>query len=379
MNRAKRTETVALFAQSVYLLFSAMYICKETLEHAILSSGDAGHHHHHSPGQEGIRASGYVHSAVPKENAYHGIPARLRYPSTFLCLSFIALSLSSVLLKSNAKILDASGMYIPSLRQLYRLFSFTPTTVPGNSIPLRPSSSLLLSNPYTVFPLFCTFFLFSLSTFPITQDSQRAADMLIAGIEAFGTFYLAWPACQALGKVLLQTAPERSSGAKSLGIGRQDRETLTVAKGTMEALLRAMKEIERHPQVLHLPAPHIWQLSPPSTYSAEVAMWGGKVKLDEDSGFRAGSRLGASGHANGHGHARMLSHSPSFARLRGGGGSGGSGVKVGSGKVIVTVELHVSKELEDVECLELTRWAWQRCVNALGQGDEGVTVGIVRG
>ena len=56
---AKRTETVALFAQAVYLLFSAVYICKETLEHALLSAGDAGHHHHHSPGQD-LSSSGYA-------------------------------------------------------------------------------------------------------------------------------------------------------------------------------------------------------------------------------------------------------------------------------------------------------------------------------
>ena len=52
----------------------------------------------------------------------------------------------------------------------------------------------------------------------------------------------------------------------------------------------------------------------------------------------------------------------------------------GSGpNLIVTIQLHVDKNLEDVECLELTRWAWERCVKALGQGEEGVTVGIVRG
>ena len=57
---AKRIETVALFAQAVYLLFSAVYICKETLEHALLSAGDAGHHHHHAPGQSFELDSGYV-------------------------------------------------------------------------------------------------------------------------------------------------------------------------------------------------------------------------------------------------------------------------------------------------------------------------------
>ena len=35
-----------MFAQSVYLMFSSMYVCKETVEHLLLSVGE-GHHHHH--------------------------------------------------------------------------------------------------------------------------------------------------------------------------------------------------------------------------------------------------------------------------------------------------------------------------------------------
>ncbi len=38
-------ETVALFAQVVYLMFSAVYVFKETVEHILLSAGE-GHHHH---------------------------------------------------------------------------------------------------------------------------------------------------------------------------------------------------------------------------------------------------------------------------------------------------------------------------------------------
>ncbi len=34
------------FAQSVYLIFTSVYVCKETVEHILLSSGE-GHHHHH--------------------------------------------------------------------------------------------------------------------------------------------------------------------------------------------------------------------------------------------------------------------------------------------------------------------------------------------
>ena len=44
--RNARIETVAMFAQCVYLAFSSVYVCKETVEHLLLSAGE-GHHHHH--------------------------------------------------------------------------------------------------------------------------------------------------------------------------------------------------------------------------------------------------------------------------------------------------------------------------------------------
>jgi hypothetical protein len=34
-----------MFAQVVYLGFSSVYVCKETVEHLLLSAG-GGHHHH---------------------------------------------------------------------------------------------------------------------------------------------------------------------------------------------------------------------------------------------------------------------------------------------------------------------------------------------
>jgi len=75
--------------------------------------------------------------------------------------------------------------------------------------------------------------------------------------------------------------------------------------------------------VLHLPAPHIWQLTP--------------------------------------------AH---------GGRCTGQGL-------VVTLEVHVRRDLLDGEVLELTRWVWERCVRVLGEGPGGrdveVTVGVVRG
>lgn len=53
-------ETVLMFAQAVYLMFSSVYVCKETVEHLLLSAGgEEGHHHHH--GDENESLAGLVH------------------------------------------------------------------------------------------------------------------------------------------------------------------------------------------------------------------------------------------------------------------------------------------------------------------------------
>lgn len=84
--------------------------------------------------------------------------------------------------------------------------------------------------------------------------------------------------------------------------------------------------------MLHLPAPHIWQLAPASSGPSPDA------------------------------------------------GTVGAGPAL-----VVTVEVHVRKDMDDAGVLELTRWSWERCAVALragrARGEEGVevTVGVVRG
>lgn len=99
----------------------------------------------------------------------------------------------------------------------------------------------------------------------------------------------------------------------------------------ISVLIRSLCQIERHPLVLHLPAPHMWELTP-----SPVA---------NDFSDPA------------------------------------------SNKLVVTIELHVRKDLDDNEVISLTRWAHDRVRLALNLGsrskdhDESseVTVGIVRG
>ena len=111
-------------------------------------------------------------------------------------------------------------------------------------------------------------------------------------------------------------------------------------------LILFITKVERHPQVLHLPAPHIWQLTPTLASSSPTP------------------------HSSGLALASPKSRAPSES-------------------LVVTLELHVREDLGDDDVLTLTRWAWERCVTALWNlkdfremGEEGgpeVTVGVVRG
>jgi hypothetical protein len=49
-----------MFAQSVYLMFSSVYVCKETVEHLLLSAGEGQGHHHHKGDEDGLLLSGLV-------------------------------------------------------------------------------------------------------------------------------------------------------------------------------------------------------------------------------------------------------------------------------------------------------------------------------
>ncbi|KAJ3514819.1 hypothetical protein NLJ89_g2153 [Agrocybe chaxingu] len=285
-----RLETVVMFAQAVYLMFSAVYVCKETVEHVLLSLGGGHHHHHGGDEEDGI-----------------GID----FPIFMSFFTFVSLFATAFFFDNHSKLVNITGNRIPSLNSLLRSI-WSPSRL-AHDPPPTTVLARLLSNPFVASPLFFCVAILSVALF-IPYAQHPIADLILAAVIAFVTFKIAYRACVVLGTVLLQTSPPRG-----------------MASGKMEAFLRAMREVERHPQVVHLPAPH--------------------------------------GLANGHGVYREKEREKE--------------------SLVVTLELHVKEDLGDDDVLKLTRWAWERVVSAIGslkdfreEGEEGgpeVTIGVVRG
>ncbi|KIY53873.1 hypothetical protein FISHEDRAFT_63224 [Fistulina hepatica ATCC 64428] len=291
-----RIWTVAMFAQAVYLMFASVY-------HLLLSTGDAdeGHHHHHvvDDGDD---------SAL-----------QIDFPLFLIFLTLFTVSTTGLLFNNHSKLINIVGNRIPHPQSLLHRKSSQSSEVPPDS-----TIGLIVSNPYVLLPLMFSIGILFVALF-VDPSVHMMCDLVIAMMIAGSTFHVAYAASVTLGSVLLQTSPARG-----------------LPGGKMEAFLRAMREgrpciqVERHPQVLHLPAPHIWQLTP--TLAGKSIPPGGEYYAD-----------------------------PEYSEL------------------VVTMELHVKDDLPDDDVLRLTRWAWERCVHALGSrgkghGDEpDVTVSVVRG
>ncbi|KAF5350474.1 hypothetical protein D9756_008494 [Leucocoprinus leucothites] len=291
----QRVLTLFMFAQAVYLLFSAVYVCKETIEHILLAAGE-GHHHH--PGEDD---SWIGQVPVPSQGfILLTLFSRIEFPPLMTLFTFGSIIATALLYNNHAKLIDVTGNRIPA--PLTFLRSLTQSSRVHNAYHTPASINTpfanMISNPYISSPLVFCLAMFGIAVFlPPTQ--HRPADLILASIIALVTSKVSYRACTVLGTVLLQTAPLRG-----------------LSSGRMESFLRVMREVERHPNILHLPAPHIWQLTPSSVHSMK----------DE-----AGETL------------------------------------------IVTVQLHVREDLGDDEILALTKWTWQRVVRALSNNGGGGT------
>ncbi|KAG6816229.1 hypothetical protein H0H93_008285 [Arthromyces matolae] len=154
-------QTVLMFGQAVYLLFSSVYICKETFEHLLLSAGNVeGHHHHHGDEDEGLMG--------------------IEFPVILALITILSIFGTSIFYSNHAR-LDP-----------------VPTT----------SLGLAFSNPFTLAPLVFAGLIITVAL-GVPTEHHRICDLVLAGLITIVTFNLAYRACSVLGTTLLQTAPPR--------------------------------------------------------------------------------------------------------------------------------------------------------------------------
>ncbi|KAG9024781.1 hypothetical protein FRB95_011071, partial [Tulasnella sp. JGI-2019a] len=182
---SRRVETVALFAQSIYLIFASVYVCKEAFERVLLSS------------TEGIPGSGDSHEHHHQRIDDFDGPL---YPITLLLTSTFSLLFSSFFYNNHSRLVEATGSHLPSsvsfIQSLLKPSSSAPawTRVPPSWAILR-----LLSNPFSITPLTFSTCIWAFSVF-LPPSQHNMADIAVACAETVLTFMIGYPAAVALGK-----------------------------------------------------------------------------------------------------------------------------------------------------------------------------------
>ncbi|KAF8688666.1 hypothetical protein RHS03_09527, partial [Rhizoctonia solani] len=228
-----RLETTLMFSQAVYLMFAAVYTCKETVEHMLLAAGSS--HHHHSG----------------DEDAYS--PEGLLFPNILLILSAVCMLFTAVAFTTHERLVAAAGPDLPTLSSIFSQFRSSSSRSSEKS---RTQSQYdnrtrwvkILDNPFCAAPVGFALALLGVSLF-LSSTEHRSLDIALAGAETLITWAIAYPVAVSLGKVLLQTAP-----------------------AGLEGLDRVVRELERHPHVSRPPVPKVWQLTPGSALVATMEL-----------------------------------------------------------------------------------------------------------
>ncbi|KAK1922885.1 hypothetical protein DB88DRAFT_541095 [Papiliotrema laurentii] len=194
------------FAQSIFLVFAAVYIAKEALEEVLLGSG--GHDH----------AGGHSHAEGSDDGDERPFPRFLLASAT------LASIVSGAMLDNHGKLVEAVGPL------------FLPTRYISLKMVQRYAS--LLSNPFSISVVG-----FSLAVLvaSFTVHSPDAFDSALSLLLTVVTSALAYPPTLAFGHVLLQTAPQASAAQ-------------------MVSLRKALKDVGADPRVLGVGTVRCWSI-----------------------------------------------------------------------------------------------------------------------
>ncbi|KAG8216182.1 hypothetical protein J3R82DRAFT_8205 [Butyriboletus roseoflavus] len=338
-----RRGTTLLFAQCVYLMFAGVYVAKEAVEHLLLSAGGNTHAHGHGGGIVSGSGDGHHHHWGDEKPETLG----LRFPVLLVCLVFLSLVGTSAVFGQHEVLVSITNKHIPSPLSLLRS---------GHQVPPPVGVQRIFRNPYALPPiLFCLAILGAEIVLDVTHYAPF--DLALAALEVIVTAHVAFAACVVLGGVLLQTAPPMipppglNKGGLVVPIG------ISGPTGRMETFWRVVREIERHEHVVHLPAPHVWQVLP-AGQPRSVGVHTPQI----DS-------IDTHAHSNGHAHYThshdLHGHSSDNHKYA------QSGLHTTSPALIITLSPHVRSSLPDTDVLALTRWASSRVLEAFAKSSCG--------
>ncbi|GAA5881049.1 hypothetical protein JCM16303_004656 [Sporobolomyces ruberrimus] len=233
-----RLTTLSHFSQSIYLLFSAVYVCKESIEHVLLLHGPSeggvgGGGEGHGSGHGGVghgegRIGGGGHAGVETIN----------FPLIVLFLSATLSILSAILFKTHQELSET----VVILQQPQQ----TSTSRTQGKMVSRKKMNVF--NPFTMTVAGFGFGLFGAAiVLPPAQLSPL--DKILSLLISLSMFYIAYPAASSTGKILLQTAP-------------------SVETKEGRGIKQGLKDIENHPLVVSIETQRVWQLVPTSSSSS---------------------------------------------------------------------------------------------------------------
>lgn len=286
------------FAQSLFLVFAAVYIAKESIEQVILGSGA----HDHAVGGHGHEGS---HS--------HGGEGERSFPHLLLLCAAAATTFSGGTLGNHCKLVDAVGS----------LF-LTPTYL---SFPIVSRYSALLANPFS-FTIVVSSLGILLSTLIVPPASLHSLDALISLLLTLFTSSLSYPPTIFFAHILLQTAPPSSTPQ-------------------MIGLKRALREIKGDRRVLGLGTVRCWAVS------VGKGGWNEFENHGQSNASRQGS-IASSPVVTPRASTEFPSFPAStFSSLL-------KDKEEPSAPLVVTLTVHVDSDLGDQEVLDVTKMAWSR-------------------
>ncbi|GAA6064317.1 hypothetical protein JCM10212_006004 [Sporobolomyces blumeae] len=325
---SSRLPTLSHFSQSIYLLFSAVYVCKESIEHVLLLHGPDEGEGAHGSGHGGVghgEARGGI--AVASGAGHGGSP--VHFPLAVLVASSVLAILSALVFSTH---LDLSR----SISSSSSASSPSSSSSTSHSSPLkardlarnddgRSSGLRRVLNPFTVT---VAGFGVGLACAALVLPSAQLSplDKILSLLISLSMFYVAYPAAVSTGSILLQTAP--GPGTKE---GRGVRQ--------------AFNDIESHPSIVSIASSHVWQLSSPPSHPT-IGPLSSSASLSTSS-------------------------SPGLAPL-----------ELPPPRTIMTLHLVVRSDLDERGVVEVVEWAEERCRNAglggMGKGQREVTIEVKR-